>query len=79
MGSLNISIPDTVLGRVEQFAQEDGVSVEEFVASVLSQRIAVADAGSYVRQRAAKGSAGQLLELLEKAPAVEPVPSDSKT
>jgi hypothetical protein len=32
----------------------------------------VAYAGSYVRRRAAQGSARQLLDILEKAPKVEP-------
>ena len=36
----------------------------------------VADADSYVRRRAAQGSAHQLLDILEKAPKVEPVECD---
>lgn len=72
MSTLNIKIPESIRSRVEHFAREDGVSVDDYVAAVLSQRVAVADADSYVQSRAARGSADQLIHLLYKAPAVEP-------
>jgi hypothetical protein len=76
MSTLSISIPDSIRQRVEFLAREDGVEVDSFIATVLSQRIAVADADSYVRRRAARGSAQQMLEILSQAPQVEPDPGD---
>ena len=76
MSTLNIKIPESIKSRVEHFAREDGVSVDDYVAAVLSQRIAVADADSYVQNRAARGSTDQLIHLLDKAPAVKPSPCD---
>lgn len=76
MSTLNIKIPESIRSRVEHFAREDGVSVDDYVATVLSQRVAVADADSYVQSRAARGSADKLIHLLDKAPAVEPDPCD---
>lgn len=73
---MNITVPDSVRSRVEEFAREDGVSVDDFVAAVLSQRVAVANADSYVRNRASRGDAEKLIGLLEKAPDAEPVESD---
>ena len=72
MSSLSVSIPDSVRERVEALAREDGVSVDAFVATVLSQRVAVADADSYVRRRASRGSAEKMIEILSQAPKVEP-------
>ena len=57
-------------------AQQDGVSIDQFVAAVLSQRVAVADADSYVRQRAQRGSPQMMLDILAAAPAVEPDSED---
>jgi hypothetical protein len=79
MSTLLVSIPDSVRARIEEFAREDGVSVDAFVASILSQRVAVAEADSYVRRRAGRGSAEQLLDILDKAPDVEPEPHDRIT
>jgi hypothetical protein len=75
MSTLNITIPDSVRSRLERCARE-GVSMDDFVASVLSQRVAVADADSYVRGRASRGSAESLIQLLDKAPDNEPEPGD---
>ncbi|MES2658634.1 MAG: hypothetical protein V4689_08445 [Verrucomicrobiota bacterium] len=76
MSTLSISIPESIRQRVEGMAQADGVSVDSFIATVLSQRVAVADADSYVRRRGSRGSAEQLLEILSQAPQVEPEPHD---
>lgn len=76
MSTLSINLPDSIRQRVEVLAREDGVAVDAFVATVLSQRIAVAEADSYVRRRATQGSAQQMLEILEMAPKVEPEERD---
>ena len=76
MSSLRISIPDSVRDRVESLAHEDGVSLDSFVTSVLSQRVAVAEADSYVRRRGRRGSAQQMLDILSQAPKVDPEPYD---
>ena len=76
MSTLSISIPDSIRERVEVLAREDGVEVDSFIATILSQRVAVADADSYVRRRASRGSAQQLLDILSQAPSVEPEPCD---
>ena len=79
MSTLSISIPDSVRSRIEFFAGEDGVSVEHFVSTILAQRVAVADADSYIRKRAMRGSSERLLELLSAAPDVLPESQDQIT
>lgn len=79
MSTLSISIPDSVRSRIEVFADEDGVSVEHFVSTILAQRVAVADADSYVRQRGMRGSPERLLKLLSTAPDIPPEPEDQIT
>ncbi len=72
MSILKVSLPDSVRERVEHFAREDGVSVDDFLATVIAQRVAVAEANSYIQQRGAKGSTARMQELLKKAPDIEP-------
>lgn len=76
MSSLTISIPDSVRVRAEALAREDGVTLDAFVASVLSQRVAVAEADSYVHLRANRGSAREMLDILAQAPKIEPESHD---
>ena len=73
---MSISIPDSVRRRVESLAQADGVPVDAFVTAVLTQRVAVADADSYVRSWARKGSAETMLEILRSAPKAAPDEND---
>lgn len=72
MGNLQINLPNSVRERVEQLAQEDGLSVDEYLATVISQRIAVAEADSYIRRRGSRGSAKRMLQTLRRAPDIEP-------
>ncbi len=76
MSTLSVTLPDSVREGIERMAREDGVSVEDFIATVLSQRMAVAEADSYVRSRAERGSAERLKQILDRAPDVEPAPDD---
>jgi len=73
---MKIRIPESIRSRLERIAKADGVSIDSFVANVLSQRVAFEDINSYVQERGRRGSAAQLLELLDKAPDAEPEPSD---
>lgn len=76
MSSLSISIPDSICERVESLAREDGVSLDSYVASVLSPRVAVAEADSYIRRRGSRGSAPQMLNIPAQAPKIEPDQED---
>lgn len=76
MSTLTISIPDSVRRAVECLAEADGVGVDHFVSTILAQRIAIAEADSYVRSRAARRNAYQMLNILRAAPQVDPDPQD---
>ena len=73
---MSIDIPNSVRARVELLAEADGVSVDVFVSSILSQRIAVADVDSYMQRRAQRGSVNQMVKILSKAPESESESSD---
>lgn len=77
MSTLTISLRDSVRLRLENLAQEYGVLLDDFIASTLSQRAAVADADSYVQRRARLGSPQHLASLLAKAPYTPPLPGDT--
>ena len=76
MSTLTISLPESVRRRVESLAAADGVPVVEYVATLVSQRAALAEVESYVQQRAARGSAAGLLDVLRAAPDEEPSETD---
>jgi len=76
MSAVTVHIPDSLKDRIERMADEDGVSIDSLILTILSQRIAVADAESYVKVRGRRGSADSLKKILEAAPDVEPSSED---
>ena len=72
MSTLNIPLPESVRERAERLAAEEGVPLEQFVSAVLIERVALADADTYLRHRAAQGSREEFLRILAKVPDVEP-------
>ena len=76
MSSLMVSIPNSIRQRAEVLAKDDGISFDQFVASALAEKVAVLDADSYVRQRAAQGSRTKFDRVMAKVPDVEPEARD---
>lgn len=76
MSTISLSIPESLRQRAEAIASADGMGLESFVATILSQRVAVAEADSYIRRRGARGSASQMRDILASAPAVQPSNDD---
>lgn len=78
MSSITVTLADSIQQRLEEFAKKDGLTVEEFLSTIVSQRIAVAEAQSLVQARAAGGSVARLVGFLDSAPDVEPEPGYRK-
>ncbi len=76
MSTLNVTIPESLRRRAQTLAQDDGVSIDQFIATALAEKVAVLDADSYIRQRAARGSREKFERVLAKVPDVEPEPHD---
>ncbi len=54
MSTLNAEIPEPLLRRAESLAQERGVPLDQFVATVLAQNFADLDAENFIRESAAR-------------------------
>ena len=76
MSTLSVSIPDSIRRRAESLAHDDGVSFDQFLSTALAEKIAVLDADSYIRQRAARGSREKFERVLAKVSDVEPEADD---
>ena len=69
---MNVNIPESLRRRAQALAQDDGVSLDQFIATALAEKVAVLDADSYIRARAASGSREKFERVLAKVPDVEP-------
>jgi hypothetical protein len=69
---MNVNIPESLRRRAQALAQDDGVSLDQFIATALAEKVAVLDADSYISARAARGSREKFERVLTKVPDVEP-------
>ena len=76
MSTLNVNIPESLHRRAQSLAQDDGVPFDQFIATALAEKVAVLDADSYIRERAASGSREKFDRVLAKVPDVEPEEHD---
>ncbi len=76
MSVLSLRLPKTLHEQIRELAQEEGVSINQFVLLAVSEKVASIQTISYLEERAKRGSREQLLEILAKAPDVEPEEHD---
>ena len=72
MSSLNISIPDSLYQSLQELAIKEQISVEQFITTAISEKIAILTTDNYLQQRAKRGSREKYEAILAKVPNVEP-------
>ena len=78
MSTLTIQLPDSLHGKLREFADAAGTSVEQLVAAAAGEKLAAMLAGvEYLRREAAQGSRADFERVLAKVPNVPPEPRDA--
>lgn len=72
MSAVQVTLPESFPRRAAALAADDGVSLDQFIATALAEKVAVLDADTYIRERAARGSRERFDRVLAKVPDVEP-------
>jgi len=71
--NLNISVPNELYQKAVQLAEQENVSVDALVSSMLAEQVAIWDR---LQSRAARGSRDRFLAVMSKVPDVEPEEQD---
>ena len=70
-------LPDSLHGKLREFAEAEGLSVERLVASAAAEKLAaLLDGAVYLRREAAIASRADFERVLAKAPDASPLPGD---
>ena len=77
MTALTIRLPDSVHRKIKELAANDGVSVNQFIASASAEKMASVMTLDWLRAEAAQGKRADFLAVLAAAPDVPPVPGDA--
>ncbi len=78
MTALTIRLPESVHARVKELAARDGVSVNQFIASAVAEKMASVMTLDYLRVEAAQGRREEFLAVLDRVPDVPPLPGDER-
>ncbi|MFO1087516.1 MAG: pilus assembly protein HicB [Reyranellaceae bacterium] len=74
-----LKLPTSIKNGAAKLAKEDGVSLNQWIASAVAEKVgAVETAAEFFKRRAGKAKARELLWFLDHAPAEPPTRDDEK-
>jgi len=76
MSTITVSLPDYLRANAERLAREEGISINQLVASAMGEKLAALEGLSRLEDRAARGRMVDIDRILAKVPAAEPLPGD---
>ena len=72
MTGLNVNIPNSLYSSLQELATQNGISVDQFVATAVAEKIASLKNEGYLEALAKRGSREKYDAVLAKVPNVEP-------
>jgi HicB family len=72
-----LKLPHSIKKAAQRLAKEDGVSLNQWIAAAVAQKVGVVEtAAEFFRKRAGNAKRAGLMAFLRKAPRVAPEPGD---
>jgi hypothetical protein len=72
MSTVNVHIPNSLHTHLQELAEREGISVEQFIATAVAEKMAALMTESYLTERAKRGSRAKYEAALAQVPDVEP-------
>lgn len=72
MSTISIRLPDSLHRMAKTVAREDNVSMNQFIASAVAEKVSALATERYLGERAARASAEKFRAALDAVPAVTP-------
>lgn len=71
MSSLSVRIPDSLHESLREISKKDHVSINQFIASAIAEKITALETEDYINNRAKAGSKDKYLNVLHKVKDLE--------
>ena len=72
MSSISLRLPESLHETVRRMAKRDHISMNQFIATALAEKVSALMTEDYLEQRAQRASRGKFEQALSKVPDVEP-------
>lgn len=76
MSTLSLRLPDSLHVKVKELAKQDDISINQFIATAVAEKMAALLTLEYLTERAQRGSRAAFDRTLAKVPSRPPVPGD---
>jgi hypothetical protein len=73
---MSLRLPESLHRRAKELAAEEGISINQLVATALAEKISALAAGEYLQSRAARGDRRKFDRALDKVKKSKPKPTD---
>jgi len=78
MSTLSVRLPESLHQGVREMAQEEGISINQFIATAVAEKLSALMTETYLQERAQRGSREQYEAALAQVPHGEPAAYDKK-
>jgi hypothetical protein len=76
MSTLSLRLPDSIHRHIKDIAKREGVSINQFISSAVSEKISAIRTEAYLATRARRAEKGALKKVLDKVPDRKSLPGD---
>lgn len=72
MSLVQVQLPDSLQKRLADLAQQDGITIDQFIASAVAEKLSALMTEDYLQARAKQGSRAKYDAVLANVPDCEP-------
>lgn len=72
MTTISLRLPDSWHQQVKEFAQKDGVSINQYITLALAEKMSALTAENYLSARAARGDKAKFRAAMSKVAKTQP-------
>jgi hypothetical protein len=76
MSTLSLRLPNSIHRHIKEIAEDEGVSINQFISTAVSEKISALTTKSYLEQRARNADRAAFRSILDKVPDRTPLPGD---
>ena len=76
MSALSLRLPQSIHHHIREIARKEGVSINQFISSAVSEKISVLMTEDYLKKRAKRAKKEDFKKVLAKVPGRKPLPGD---
>jgi hypothetical protein len=76
MSTLNLRLPDSIHRHIKEFAKNEGVSINQFIATAVAEKLSALATEDYLQARVSRSEAQNFADILAKIAVRPPIDGD---